>query len=410
VVDEYEERRLREKFETLLPALNERQQRLFLAVEARCLGGGGVSAVARIAEVSRETVYRGLREIERPGSILDADEKIRQEGGGRKSATEKQPGLSEAIRAIVEPETKGDPMSPLLWTCKSTRQISDALKNQGFSVSHQLVGRLLNDLGYSLQANVKRHEGSAPEVRDVQFKYINSMVLNFQAAGQPVISVDTKKKELVGNFKNGGREFRPKGKPTETNCHDFPSQAEGKAIPYGVYDVTNNQGWVAVGTSHDTAEFAVATIEGWWNSVGRQLYPTATKLLIAADSGGSNGARTRLWKLELAKFAERSGLEINVCHLPAGTSKWNKIEHRLFSFISINWRGRPLTSYQVVLNLIAATTTKTGLSVKSVLDEKTYAKGLEVPDHIFKNLPITYENKDSMLNYVVKTGFKLDCV
>jgi len=406
-MDEYDERRLRDKLETLLPALNERQQRLFLAVEARSLGRGGVSTVARIAEVSRETVYRGLREIERPGAIQDADEAVRQEGGGRKPATEKQPGLGEAILAIVEPEAKGDPMSPLLWTCKSTRQISEALRVQGFTASHQLVGRLLNDLGYSLQANVKTHEGSSPEIRDVQFRYINSMVLDFQASGQPAISVDTKKKELIGNFKNGGREFKPKGQPTETNCHDFPSQAEGRAIPYGVYDVTNNQGWVSVGTSHDTAEFAVATIESWWNSVGIQLYPGATKLLIAADSGGSNGARVRLWKLELAKFAQRSGLEITVCHLPAGTSKWNKIEHRLFSFISINWRGRPLTSYQVVLSLIAATATKTGLSVKSVLDEKNYQKGIEVPDDIFNILPITYKTEGSKLNYTLKPGFKL---
>jgi transposase len=406
-MDEYEEKRLREKFEVLLPALNERQQRLFLAVEAKYLGRGGVSSVAKIAEVSRDTIYRGLREIEYPGSLEDADERVREEGGGRKGATESQPGLLESLNAIVEPETRGDPMSPLRWTCKSTRQISETLKAQGFTASHQLVGRLLNELGYSLQANVKVLEGSSYsyEDRDEQFRHINTMVLEFQSQGQPVVSVDTKKKELIGNYKNNGREFQRKGAPVATNTHDFPNRVLGKVAPYGVYDVTNNQGWVSVGTSYDTAEFAVATIERWWEKIGKLAYPGATKLLITADCGGSNGARNRLWKIELARLAQKIGIEISVCHLPPGTSKWNKIEHRLFSFISMNWRGRPLTSHQIVVDLIGATSTKKGLSVSAELNRETYQKGIEVSKEDFAALPIRYHDEEIHLNYTISPGF-----
>lgn len=406
-MDDYEEKRLREKFEVLLPALNERQQRLFLAVEAKYLGRGGVSSVAKIAEVSRDTIYRGLREIEYPGSLEDADERVREEGGGRKGATESQPGLLESLNAIVEPETRGDPMSPLRWTCKSTRQISETLKAQGFTASHQLVGRLLNELGYSLQANVKVLEGSSYsyEDRDEQFRHINTMVLEFQSQGQPVVSVDTKKKELIGNYKNNGREFQRKGAPVETNTHDFPNRVLGKVAPYGVYDVTNNQGWVSVGTSYDTAEFAVATIERWWEKIGKLAYPGATKLLITADCGGSNGVRNRLWKIELARLAQKIGIEISVCHLPPGTSKWNKIEHRLFSFISMNWRGRPLTSHQIVVDLIGATSTKKGLSVSAELNRETYQKGIEVSKEDFSALPIRYHDEEIHLNYTISPGF-----
>lgn len=407
MVDEYEQRRLREKFEVMLPALNERQQRLFLAAEAKHLGRGGVSWVARLAEVSRETVYRGLRELEFPGSLEDADTKVRQSGGGRKPATEKQPELLAALQELISLETRGDPESPLLWTCKSCRQIADALGHQGFKVSHQLVGRLLNDLGYSLQANSKTEEGTNYGGRDDQFRHLAKRVKSFQADGQPAISVDTKKKELVGNFSNNGRELQPKGKPVETNVHDFPSSAVGRAVPYGVYDVTENQGWVGVGTSFDTAEFAVSTIERWWEQLGKGIYPNAKRLLISADCGGSNGYRSRLWKLELARFADRTGLEVHVCHLPPGTSKWNKIEHRLFSFISINWRGKPLTSYQVIVDLIGATTTKTGLKVSSELNQTIYKKGIEVTQQDFDRIPIERKTSRPELNYVIKPGLKL---
>ncbi|MCW5868906.1 MAG: ISAzo13 family transposase [Candidatus Eremiobacteraeota bacterium] len=398
---------MRDKIETLLPALNERQQRLFLAAEAKYLGRGGVTTVARIAQVSRVTVYAGLAEIERPVSITDADTKIRKEGGGRKAAIDSDPSLLKALNDLLSAETRGDPESPLLWTCKSCRQLSGVLKEQGYNVSHQLVGRLLNDLGYSLQGNSKTLEGTAYEHRDEQFRHIARRVSSFQAKGQPAISVDTKKKELVGNFKNQGREYRPKGEPVETQVHDFLSAGEGRAVPYGVYDVTENQGWVGVGTSFDTAEFAVATIGRWWEQIGKATYPDAKQLLISADCGGSNGYRNRLWKLELARLADRTGLEIHVCHLPPGTSKWNKIEHRLFSFISMNWRGRPLTSFSVIVELIAATKTKTGLSVRSELDPNTYQKGLEVPPEVFSKIPIEYKTSRTELNYVVKPGLKL---
>jgi hypothetical protein len=398
-VDEYAERRLKDLVELMLPALNERQQRIFLAAQARYLGRGGIAAVARVSGFSRDTINNGLSDIERPGSLFDADTKVRQEGGGRKKAEDRQPGLVQALNALVEPETRGDPMSPLRWICKSTRQLAQTLNDQGFKVSRQLISRMLNEMGFSLQANVKVSEGSSSEDRDEQFRYINAKVLEFQAKGQPVISVDAKKKELVGDFKNAGREYEPKGKPVEARVHDFPDKQLGKAVPYGVYDLTLNLGWVSVGTSHDTAQFAVESIRRWWNSTGKQLYPDAKELLITADSGGSNSVRNRHWKLELSKLAEEVGLCITVCHLPPGTSKWNKIEHRLFSFITINWRGRPLTSLEVIVQLIGSTTTSKGLRVQATLDRNNYAKGIKVNEADFEALVIDRHEFRGEWNY-----------
>ena len=398
-MDEYAEKRLKDLVELMLPALNERQQRIFLAAQARYLGRGGAAAVARVSGFSRDTINKGRHDIERPGSLFDAETKIRQEGAGRKKAEDLQPGLVEALNALIEPGTRGDPMSPLRWICKSTRHLSQALNAQGFNVSRQLICRMLNNLGFSLQANAKVREGSSSEDRDEQFRYINSKVLEFQAKGQPVISVDAKKKELVGDFKNGGREYELKGQPVKTQVHDFPDKHLGKAVPYGVYDLTLNLGWVSVGTSHDTAQFAVESIRRWWISTGKQLYPDAKELLVTADSGGSNSVRNRHWKIELSKLAEEVGLGITVCHLPPGTSKWNKIEHRLFSFISINWRGRPLTSLEVMVQLIGATTTAKGLRVQASLDRNYYAKGIEVSQDDFEALQITRHEFKGEWNY-----------
>jgi transposase len=358
VMDKWAERRLREKFESILPMFNERQLRAYLAAESIYLGPGGISNVARIAEVSRDTIRAGLKELEYPGSLEDAAEKVRKEGGGRKKAQDAQPGLLEALIDLVDPESRGDPMSPLRWTCKSTRNLTDCLKQKGFKVSRQLVSKLLNEQGYSLQSNAKVLEGSSHEDRDEQFKYVNGLIMQFQGKGQPAVSVDAKKKENVGAFKNGGREFQRKGKPEKTKVHDFKDPELGKANPYGVYDIAKNTGWVSVGVDHDTSAFAVESIRRWWNTMGRFDYPEGTELLIVCDGGGSNGSRVRLWKVELCKFAQEAGLKITVCHLPPGTSKWNKIEHCLFSYITMNWRGRPLVSLEVVVSLIGATSTK----------------------------------------------------
>lgn len=400
-MDEYAEKRLRAKLEVMLPALNERQQRLFLAAEARYQGHGQTSLIARLAGVSRDTIRRGLEELEFPGSLENAAEKVRKEGGGRKRAVDVQPGLMKALGALVDPESRGDPMSPLRWTCKSVRQLAKALTDQGFKVGRQLVSKLLGEMGFSLQGNAKVLEGSSSEDRDGQFSYLNDLVREFQSNGQPAVSVDTKKKELVGHYKNGGREYQPQGKPEKANVHDFMNKSLGKAVPYGVYDITKNNGWVSVGQSHDTAEFAVASIRHWWYFMGREAYPNATKLLITCDGGGSNGSRVRLWKLELSKLAQEIGLEITVCHLPPGTSKWNKIEHRLFSFISINWRGRPLTSLAVIVELIGSTSTKKGLKVHSRLDESVYEKGIKVSDEQMKLIPIQHKTFRGDWNYTI---------
>ena len=372
-------------FAVLWPHLNERQRRLLLAAEARHLGRGGVTRVAVAAGVSRQTVHQALHELEAPPGQPG---RVRRPGGGRKKTVAKDPGVVADLEALVDPQTRGDPMSPLRWTCKSTRQLALALAGTGHHVSHRLVAALLHQQGYSLQAAVKTREGSEHPDRDAQFHYLNDQAQAFVKAGWPVISVDTKKKELVGPFKNGGQEWQPKGQPDAVNVHDFVDPTLGKAIPYGVYDVARNRGWVNVGQDHDTAAFAVESVRRWWANDGRAAYPAAQRVLICADSGGSNGYRRRLWKRELARWAADSALSITVCHLPPGTSKWNKIEHRLFAHIAMNWRERPLTSYEVVVSLISATTTQRGLHVAAALDTGTYPLGVEVSDDEFAAIPI----------------------
>ncbi len=371
------------KYELLSPYLDERQQRLWMGTEAREGGHGGVSVVARAAGVARSTVTRGLFELEGGEELAG---RARRPGGGRKRAGVADPGLADALRALVEPDARGDPGSPLQWTTKSVRTLADELTAAGHKVSPPTVARLLKDEGFSLQANVKVLEGRQHPDRDAQFRYINGQAAAYQASGDPVISVDAKKKELVGQYKKAGRTWRPKGQPEQVNVHDFIDKELGKVTPYGVYDMAANSGWVNVGTDHDTAQFAVSTIRTWWDKAGRQAYPGATRLLITADGGGSNGYRTRLWKTELARFAGETGLPVTVCHLPPGTSKWNKVEHRLFSHISMAWRGRPLTSHEVIVETIAATTTRTGLSVTAELDTSEYPKGIKISDRQMREL------------------------
>jgi len=369
------EQAIRTKYRALLPAMDERHRRLWAGTEARALGRGGISVVARATGLARNTIVRGLAELVQKTPLDPA--RVRRPGAGRKRTTVRVPGLPTALGALVEPGARGDPESPLRWTCKSTRHLAAALTRQGCAVSHTLVAGLLHDLGYSLQANRKTLEGTRHPDRNAQFEYINAAVTAQLRRGQPAISVDTKKKELVGRFQNGGRAWRPSGRPELVKVHDFLDPAKGKAIPYGVYDLGHTRGWVSVGVDHDTAAFAVATIRRWWRELGRRSYPRATSLLITADSGGSNGARLRLWKWELHKLAQQTGLALSVCHFPPGTSKWNKIEHRLFAFISQNWRGQPLLSHAAIVSLIAATTTQTGLKVRSVLDTRKYPKDLK---------------------------------
>lgn len=377
------EESLAAKFEALLPHLDERQQRLYLGSEARSLGHGGIASVARAAGVARQTVAAGVDGLEAGAAPLG---RTRRPGGGRKRLTETDAGLCPALLALVEPGSRGDPESPLRWTTKSTRKLAEELTRAGHRVGPDTVAKLLREENFSLQANVKTIEGRQHPDRDAQFGYLNDQASDHRAAGDPVISVDTKKKELVGEFANGGREWQPTGEPEQANVHDFMDKQLGKAIPYGVYDVAANAGWVNVGVDHDTAEFAVATIGTWWHKTGQAAYPHARRLLICADGGGSNGYRTRLWKTELAKLADDTNLAITVCHLPPGTSKWNKIEHRLFSHISMNWRGRPLTSHEVIVQTIAATTTRTGLTVNAELDTGSYPKGIEITDRQIKDL------------------------
>jgi transposase len=377
---------LRAKFDTLLPHLDERQQRLTLAAEARSLGHGGIAAVAAAAGASRSRISQGVAELEAGAAPLG---RARRAGGGRKPVTETDPGLVAALLAEVEPTRRGDPESPLCWTTLSTRKLADELTAAGHKVGPDTVARLLHEQGFSLQANSKTIEGKSHPDRDAQFSYLNEQAAEHLAGGDPVISVDTKKKELVGEYKNGGREWRPAGEPEKVKVHDFVDPELGKANPYGIYDLANDTGWVSVGTDHDTAAFAVETIRRWWNTIGTNIYPDATRLLITADGGGSNGSRTRLWKTELAALATELGLPITVCHLPPGTSKWNKIEHRLFSHISMNWRGRPLTSHEVIVQTIAATTTRTGLTVHAELDTSTYPTGIKIPDETMQALTET---------------------
>ncbi len=368
---------LAEKLGAILPRLNEQQRRLVLAAEARALGRGGITRLARVTGISRPTITKALRELTQPPPTAA---RVRQVGGGRKPRRERDATLLTTLEALVEPETRGDPISPLRWTCKSLRQLAAALAQAGHPISYRLVGDLLRAAGYRLQANAKTREGRAHPDRDAQFRYLNAQVGTFLDRGWPVVSVDAKKKELVGAFKNGGREWQPTGQPEQVNVHDFPDPQVGKAIPYGIYDVGRNAGWVTVGRDHDTASFAVASLRRWWEVVGQPAYPQAGRLLICADGGGSNGSRLRLWKVELQRFTDATGLAVTVCHLPPGTSKWNKIEHRLFSYISMNWRGRPLISHEVVVELIGATTTRTGLQVRAELDPAAYPTNVKVAD------------------------------
>ena len=391
---------LKRKFAALLPALNERGRRLAAAAEARALGYGGVAKVARASGVSVSTIWRGLRELKKPGRRLDVS-KVRRAGGGRKSLQETEPRLAADLDSLVEPATRGDPESPLRWTCKSLRVLANQLQAMGHAISYPTVGTLLRQAGYSLQANQKAKEGARHPDRNAQFEHIYREVRRQQSAGQPVISVDTKKKELVGDFKNPGREWRPQGTPQRVRVHDFLLPAKGKAIPYGVYDLTRNAGWVSIGIDHDTAAFAVNSIRRWWRTMGRRAYPQARVLLITADSGGSNGARTRLWKWELQRLATESGLSISVCHLPPGTSKWNKIEHRLFSFISRNWRGRPLVSLATIISLIAATRTRAGLRVRCELDPGRYPQGEKITDAQMSSLNIERARFHGDWNYTI---------
>jgi transposase len=367
-----------ERFRALAGELDERQRRLWAAAEARSAGRGGIAATARATGMAEDTIRKGIRELE--SGCSPGRGRVRRAGAGRKRLTERDPELLGDLERLVESGTRGDPELPLRWTSKSVRKLADGLRQLGHRVSYRTVARLLRSLGYSLQANRKTHEGADHPDRDAQFEHINVTASAAIAAGEPVISVDTKKKELIGEFKNGGREWAPAGEPVQVNTHDFPSQARGKAIPYGIYDLAHDEGWVSVGIDHDTAQFAANSIHGWWEHLGRQRFPNATTLTITADCGGSNNYRTRLWKTELQKLADTTGLTLRVCHFPPGTSKWNKIEHRLFCFISINWRGKPLTSHQTVIDLIAATTTRTGLKVYARLDTNTYPDKITITD------------------------------
>ena len=386
------------KFAVLFPHLDERQRRLLMGAEARILGHGGVRIVAQAAGTSETTVRKGVDELEAGEAPLG---RVRRRGGGRKKAAEVDPGLRPALLALVEPDMRGDPMSALRWTVKSTRQLADELGRQGHPVCADTVGGLLREEGFSLQGNAKTLEGKQHPDRDAQFRYINEQAKQYQDTGDPVISVDTKKKELVGPFSNPGRQWRPKGSPEQVSTHDFPDRQLGKAVPYGIYDVAANTGWVNVGVDHDTAAFAVESIRRWWNGAGRYAYPRARRLLMTADAGGSNGYRPRGWKAQLAALAAETGLAITVCHMPPGTSKWNRIEHRLFSHITMNWHGRPLTSHQVVVHSIAATTTRTGLTVHAELDSGSYPTGIQVSDEQMATLPITRHDFHGDWNYTL---------
>jgi hypothetical protein len=388
---------IRQRFSAVSPFLDERSRRLVAAAEAASAGYGGIAAVSAATGVAASTIGRGLREL------CDRQElgRVRRAGGGRKPTAVKDLTLLSDLGALVEPNSRGDPQSPLRWTCKSLRRLAQELQVQGHRVSHTLVGELLDDMGFSLQGNRKTREGDGHPDRDAQFQHINAAVSAALAENEPVISVDTKKKELVGAFKNGGREYHPIGKPEEVLVHDFLIKELGRAVPYGVYDLAANAGWVNLGIDHDTAAFAVHSIRRWWQALGRSRYPNATRLLITADGGGSNGSRVRLWKRELQTLANEIGIDIVVHHLPPGTSKWNKIEHRLFSFISQNWRARPLVSYRVIVDLIAATTTKTGLVVHCELDKNLYQKGITVSDDDMAAINISRNDFHGDWNYTI---------
>jgi hypothetical protein len=400
---------LKTKFEALRPLLHERALRRWAAVEAQAIGWGGVTRVAEATGLSRATIRTGIAELQ---GKQPAEERARlvgrgrRPGAGRKRLEDQAPGLLRDLEALVEPATRGDPQSPLRWTCKSTQKLADALQAKGYKLSERKVASLLTGLDYSLQANRKVREGTQHPDRNAQFEYINEQVKAFQARQQPIISVDTKKKELVGDFKNSGREWQPTGQPEKVRVYDFIDKDLGKAIPYGVYDVTHNEGWVSVGIDHDTAEFAVASIKRWWYHMGRVVYPKAEELLIIADGGGSNGSRTKLWKRELQQLANDTGLKVAVSHFPPGTSKWNKIEHRMFAYITQNWRGRPLLTHEVIVNLIGSTTTRRGLRIKAELDTKTYVKGIKVSEKEMEEIHLTRHEFHGEWNYQISPTIK----
>jgi hypothetical protein len=396
---------VRQKYEALAPLLHEKAQRRWAACEARALGRGGISLVSTATGLSRPTIRRGLAELNTGPSASEEDAReharIRRTGGGRPRLTVGDRSLLEDLKRLVDPATRGDPVSPLLWTCKSTRHLAQALGMMGHEVSHQTVARLLTESGYNLQANRKTEEGKDHPDRDAQFEHINRKVRSFQRRGQPVISVDTKKKELVGNYKNPGQEWEPKGRPRRVNSKDFPNKELGKVSPYGVYDLTADEGWVNVGITHDTAAFAVESIRRWWSRMGRLVYPGAKELLVTADSGGSNARRSRLWKVSLQGLADELGLKISVCHFPPGTSKWNKIEHRMFCHITENWRGRPLVSQAVVVNLIGSTRTRSGLRIQAELDTNVYETGVKVTNKELEAVRLRKDKFHGEWNYTI---------
>lgn len=391
---------IRAKFQGLEGELEERSRRRWAAVEAVSLGRGGMSTVAEATGLARSTIQRGIQELDSPAVVPLGYQ--RRPGAGRRRLEEVDAGLQSALERLVEPSSRGDPQSPLRWTCKSTRRLAKELTAQGHAVSHTTVADLLKQAGYSLQANRKTREGKSHPDRDAQFRYLNERVQSQQRRGQPAISVDAKKKETLGNLKNPGQSWRPRGQPLEVDTHDFPDPQKGKAVPYGVYDLRHNEAWVNVGISSDTAEFAVASIRRWWKRLGRRRYPKAKRLLITADSGGSNGSRTRLWKLELQKLSNELGLEIEVCHFPPGTSKWNKIEHRLFCHVTRNWRGQPLETYEIVVNLIGSTTTAAGLQVHATLDTATYHKGKKVTNAVMRTINLMPADFHGEWNYIIR--------
>ncbi len=388
------------KYKQLLPELPERARRLVVASDAKMLGFGGVTFVHKASGISRVTIMNGIKELEI--GISPPAGKNRQPGGGRKKIEYADKTVLQDLDQLVADSSRGDPESPLLWTIKSTRTLADELAKKNHSISYVTIAKLLKDSDYSLQSNKKNKEGSDHPDRDQQFKFINALAKKYLNAGDPAISVDTKKKENVGSYKNPGKTWLPKGQPIEVNIHDFPDPKNPKAIPYGVYDIGADHGYVSVGIDHDTAEFAVATIRRWWKHLGKKKYPKSKRLLISADAGGSNGYRLKLWKAELQKFADETGLKITVCHFPPGTSKWNKIEHRLFSFISINWKGKPLTSYKVIVNLIASTKTKTGLKIYAALDDNKYKPRKQVSDQELQALKIMSHKFHGEWNYTIK--------
>ena len=388
------------RFQALSPLVDERVRRLLAAAESQAIGKGGISAVARATGISRPVIRQGITELKDPSRLQPG--RIRLPGGGRKKAVDKDATLKRDLETLLESTTRGDPEAPLRWTCKSVRQLTAELKRMKHQASHQVVADLLHALGYSLQANRKTKEGTNHPDRNAQFEHLNGKVKWAMQRRQPVISVDTKKKELIGDFKNNGREWRPQGQPERVRVHDFVDPKLGRATPYGVYDMGRNSGWVSVGMDHDTAEFAVATIRRWWRSMGQPAYPEAKRLLITADAGGSNGSRLRLWKVELQKLADETGLRIAVCHFPPGTSKWNKIEHRLFSFISQNWRGQPLRSFETIVSLIAATTTANGLTVQAELDAQSYRAGIKVTDEALAQVNLLRDKFHGDWNYEIR--------